>query len=122
MRRSIYFTSFGLVAHSVPPFKPPPRGAVQVVTQSTARSIGRHRSSDWKSRLRRRLHCAARRSDYCPERRAGPARVTPHKPSSSPSASRVVAPVDRIVTDMSTQRIVNYGAAGGPIFDREREL
>ena len=23
---------------------------------------------------------------------------------------------------MSTQRIVNYGAAGGPIFDREREL
>src|SRR5215212_1843819 len=65
----------------------------------------------------------ARRVGRITVRNAGTGRPgCPHKPSSPPSASRIVALVDRIVTDMSTQRIVNYGAAGGPIFDREREL
>src|ERR671921_1725562 len=97
----------GVRARSSPNLRPNPWGGIGHPTGNPVREVG----------------SIAGRVGRITVRNAGTSLPgCPHKPSSPPSASRIVASVDRIVTDMSTQRIVNYGAAGGPIFDREREL
>src|ERR687894_1786464 len=90
----------GVRARSSPNLRPDPWGGIGHTTGNPAGLDG--------------AGTGARRSDYCPERRDGAARVTPTNLPRLPSASRKVAPVDRRITSLTLHMPPRWHPATAP--------